>query len=47
MQEAGSFDPAFGAEGFGLKGTSYNFEAPRLVEDAIRQGEASVGSVSV
>jgi phosphoenolpyruvate carboxykinase (ATP) len=45
MHQAGPFNPAFGAEGFGLKDLrriSYNFEAPRLVEDAIRQGEALV-----
>lgn len=45
MNHAGPFNPAFGAESFGLKdlkSISYNFEAPRLVEDAIRQGEALV-----
>jgi phosphoenolpyruvate carboxykinase (ATP) len=43
MHQAGPFNPAFGAESFGLKdlkSISYNFEAPRLVEDAIRRGEA-------
>jgi phosphoenolpyruvate carboxykinase (ATP) len=45
MHQSGPFNPAFGAEGFGLKdlkSISYNFEAPRLVEDAIRKGEALV-----
>jgi Phosphoenolpyruvate carboxykinase len=45
MHRAGPFNPAFGAEGFGLKdleSISYNFEAPRLVKDAIRRGEALV-----
>jgi phosphoenolpyruvate carboxykinase (ATP) len=43
MHQAGPFNPAFGVESFGLKdlkSISYNFEAPRLVEDAIRRGEA-------
>ena len=43
MNQAGPFNPAFGAEKFGLKdlkSISYNFETPRLVEDAIRRGEA-------
>jgi phosphoenolpyruvate carboxykinase (ATP) len=43
MDPAGPFNPAFGVESFGLKdlkSISYNFEAPRLVEDAIRRGEA-------
>jgi phosphoenolpyruvate carboxykinase (ATP) len=43
MNQAGPFNPAFGVESFGLKdlkSISYNFEAPRLVEDAIRRGEA-------
>ena len=41
MHQAGPFNPAFDAERFGLKdlkSISYNFEAPRLVENAIRQG---------
>ena len=45
MHQAGPFNPAFDAERFGLKdlkSISYNFEAPRLVENAIRQGEALV-----
>jgi phosphoenolpyruvate carboxykinase (ATP) len=45
MHQAGPFNPAFDAERFGLKNLksiSYNFEAPRLVEDAIRLGEALV-----
>jgi Phosphoenolpyruvate carboxykinase len=45
MHQAGPFHPAFGAERFGLKdlkSISYNLQAPRLVEDAIRQGEALV-----
>ncbi len=45
MHQAGPFNPAFGAESFGLKelkSISYNFEAPRLVKDAIRRGEALV-----
>jgi phosphoenolpyruvate carboxykinase (ATP) len=43
MNQTGPFNPAFGVESFGLKdlkSISYNFEAPRLVEDAIRRGEA-------
>jgi phosphoenolpyruvate carboxykinase (ATP) len=43
MNQAGPFNPAFGAEKFGLKdlkSISYNFETARLVEDAIRRGEA-------
>ncbi|MFZ0494967.1 MAG: hypothetical protein WBG11_07970 [Methylocella sp.] len=45
MNQAGPFNPAFGAESFGLKGLksiAYNLEAPRLVEDAIQRGEAMV-----
>jgi phosphoenolpyruvate carboxykinase (ATP) len=45
MFQTGPFNPAFGAERFGLKdlsGIFYNLEAPRLVEDAIRRGEAMV-----
>jgi hypothetical protein len=45
MHHAGPLNSAFGAESFGLKypkSISYNFEAPRLVEDAIRRGEAMV-----
>ena len=45
MNQAGPFNPAFGVESFGLKdlkSISYNLEARRLVEDAIRQGEALV-----
>jgi phosphoenolpyruvate carboxykinase (ATP) len=49
MHQAGPFNPTFGAEGFGLKdlkSISYDFEAPRLVKDAIRQGEALVAKES-
>ena len=45
MHQAGPFNPAFGAESFGLKdlkSISYNLQVPRLVEDAIRLGEALV-----
>ena len=45
MHQAGPFNPAFDAERFGLKdlkSISYNRQAPRLVEDAIRLGEALV-----
>jgi ATP-dependent phosphoenolpyruvate carboxykinase len=45
MNQTGPFNPAFGAEKFGfkdLKSVSYNFEAARLVEDAVRGGEAMV-----
>jgi phosphoenolpyruvate carboxykinase (ATP) len=45
MNQAGPFNPAFGVESFGLKdlkSISYNLQAPRLVEDAIRRGEALV-----
>jgi phosphoenolpyruvate carboxykinase (ATP) len=45
MNQAGPFNPAFGVESFGLndlKSISYNLQAPRLVEDAIRRGEAMV-----
>jgi phosphoenolpyruvate carboxykinase (ATP) len=45
MFQTGPFNPAFGAETFGLKdlsGISYNLEASRLVEEAIRRGEAMV-----
>ena len=45
MFQTGPFNPAFGAETFGLRdlgGISYNLEAPRLVEEAIRRGEAIV-----
>jgi phosphoenolpyruvate carboxykinase (ATP) len=45
MNQAGPFNPAFGVERFGLKdlkSISYNLQAPRLVEDAIRRGEAMV-----
>jgi phosphoenolpyruvate carboxykinase (ATP) len=47
MHQAGPFNPAFDAERFGLKdleSISYNFEALRLVENAIRQGEAVVAN---
>jgi hypothetical protein len=39
MQHAGPFNPPFGAGKFGLKSISYNFEIPRLVQDAIRRGD--------
>jgi len=45
MHQAGPFNPTFGVESFGLKdlkSISYNLQAPRLVEDAIRRGEAMV-----
>jgi len=45
MNQAGPFNLAFGVERFGLKdlkSISYNLQAPRLVEDAIRRGEAMV-----
>jgi phosphoenolpyruvate carboxykinase (ATP) len=45
MFQTGPFNPAFGAETFGLTDLSlisYNLEAPRLVEEAIRRGEAVV-----
>jgi phosphoenolpyruvate carboxykinase (ATP) len=45
MFQTGPFNPAFGAETFGLKDLSrisYNLEAPRLVEDALRRGEAMI-----
>jgi phosphoenolpyruvate carboxykinase (ATP) len=45
MHQAGPFNPAFDAERFGLKdlkSISYSRQAPRLVEDAIRLGEALV-----
>ncbi len=45
MHQAGPFNPDFGAESFGLKdlnSISYNLEAPRLVEDAIRRAEATM-----
>src|ERR1700730_10713649 len=45
MHQAGPFNPDFGAESFGLKdlkSISYNLQVPRLVEDAIRLGEALV-----
>jgi phosphoenolpyruvate carboxykinase (ATP) len=45
MHQAGPFDPTFGVESFGLKdlkNISYNLQAPRLAEDAIRRGEAMV-----
>src|ERR1019366_10800236 len=47
MHQAGPFNPAFGAEKFGLKdlkSISYNLETPRLVEEAIRRGEAMVAN---
>jgi hypothetical protein len=47
MHQAGPFNPAFGAESFGLKdlkSISYNFEASRLDEDAIQRGAAVVGA---
>jgi phosphoenolpyruvate carboxykinase (ATP) len=43
VHQTGPFNPAFGAESFGLKdaqGISSNFEAPRLVEEAIQRGAA-------
>src|SRR6516165_1149363 len=43
MDQTGIFNPAFGVEASGLKGLksiSYNLEAPRLYEIAIRRGEA-------
>jgi ATP-dependent phosphoenolpyruvate carboxykinase len=49
MHEAGSFKIACIAEGCGLrdlKTISYHLEAPSLVEDAIRQGEALVAKGS-
>jgi len=45
MHQAGPFNPAFGVESFDLKdlkSISYNLQAPRLAEDAIRRGEALV-----
>ncbi|HEV7911150.1 MAG TPA: phosphoenolpyruvate carboxykinase (ATP) [Methylocella sp.] len=49
MNRAGPVNPAFGVESFGLKdlkSISYNLQAPRLVEDAIRRGEAMVAKGS-
>jgi len=43
MNQAGPSNPAFGADKFGLKDLKsicYNFDTARLVEDAIRRGEA-------
>jgi ATP-dependent phosphoenolpyruvate carboxykinase len=45
MHQAGTFNRTFGAERFGLKDLkriSHNLQAPRLVEDAIRLGEALI-----
>ena len=45
MFQTGPFNPAFGAGTFGLKDLrriSYNLEAPRLVEETIRRGEAAI-----
>jgi phosphoenolpyruvate carboxykinase (ATP) len=45
MQQAGHFNPAFDATKTGfseLAAVFYNFEAPRLYEEAIRRGEAQI-----
>jgi phosphoenolpyruvate carboxykinase (ATP) len=45
VHRTGPFNPAFGAESFGLEdaqGISSNFEAPRRVEEAIQRGAAIV-----
>ncbi len=45
INEIGYFNPSFGAERCGLKlakSVSYNLEAPRLYEEAIRRGEAQI-----
>ncbi|MEA2758761.1 MAG: phosphoenolpyruvate carboxykinase, partial [Methylobacteriaceae bacterium] len=45
MKQVGNFNPAFTAEAFGLqglKGISYNLDAPLLYEEAIRNGEAQI-----
>ncbi|GAC1328297.1 MAG: phosphoenolpyruvate carboxykinase [Beijerinckiaceae bacterium] len=45
MKQVGTFNPAFGADAFGLKGlesVSYNLDAPILYEEAIRRGEAQI-----
>jgi phosphoenolpyruvate carboxykinase (ATP) len=47
MLKAGFFNPEFGAESFGLKdlnSISYNLEAPRLYEKALRRSEAIIAS---
>ena len=47
MQESGPFNPSFRADAFGLTnlaGVGYNFEAPRLYEEAVRRGEARIAT---
>jgi phosphoenolpyruvate carboxykinase (ATP) len=44
MKQVGTFNPAFGADAFGLglESVSYNLDAPVLYEEAIRRGEAQI-----
>ena len=47
MQQVGHFNQAFPAESFGfrnLKTVSYNLEAPRLYEEAMRRGEGEIAA---